>query len=415
MTRETKIGLIVGLAFIVVFAVILSHKGTQPRMAGGGDLGLLTDAGGSITVAPRTTGRPGPRPSEGVVPAAAKTGDSPGPAAGVDAAPVAGGGTRPTAVSPRGRADLPEMPGEGPSAATTEERTTSPLTLWLEGTERSSSESPAAGVVNRTAPTSPPASVAPVNPPEVKSLVAPKPAQPAPPPAEPGRPAPEIKPVIIQEYLAKNGDNLTKIAQQVYKRATPREIEAILSANKDRLTDPRKLRAGMKLAIPELPAEHFEAATFPPRAAGAERLAANAPTAPVAPTPGGLSNATTPNSSKDRRLAKAPEAAGAVTGREPSPERERRAEDGGSPDSTAEKKEGKEPAGPAEKASNHRWVVVREKDTYASLARRHLGSADRWKEIHDLNKAKYPDPAKLPTGAKIRLPASGASGGLSRL
>ncbi len=30
MTRETKIGLLVGLAFIVVFAVLLSHTGTVP-------------------------------------------------------------------------------------------------------------------------------------------------------------------------------------------------------------------------------------------------------------------------------------------------------------------------------------------------------------------------------------------------
>ena len=33
MTKETKIGLLVGLAFIILFAIILSEKGTPPTSA----------------------------------------------------------------------------------------------------------------------------------------------------------------------------------------------------------------------------------------------------------------------------------------------------------------------------------------------------------------------------------------------
>lgn len=54
-------------------------------------------------------------------------------------------------------------------------------------------------------------------------------------------------------------------------------------------------------------------------------------------------------------------------------------------------------------ASQYTFYVVREGDTLESVARRSLGSSDRWWEVADLNpQIKYP--LSLTVGDVIRLP-----------
>jgi LysM domain len=49
-------------------------------------------------------------------------------------------------------------------------------------------------------------------------------------------------------YVVKPGDSLTKISQEMYGHAS--QYMKIFEANKDKLPDPDKVRAGMELLIP---------------------------------------------------------------------------------------------------------------------------------------------------------------------
>lgn len=64
-------------------------------------------------------------------------------------------------------------------------------------------------------------------------------------------PAPESKPVAMQEYTVQKGDSLAKIARRVY--GEERMADMIFQANRDVLTDPAKIRVGQKLKIPAKP------------------------------------------------------------------------------------------------------------------------------------------------------------------
>lgn len=50
-------------------------------------------------------------------------------------------------------------------------------------------------------------------------------------------------------------------------------------------------------------------------------------------------------------------------------------------------------------------VVVREGDTLSSLARHHLGHADRWPELYHLNREQIEDPNQIDAGMELRMPA----------
>lgn len=50
------------------------------------------------------------------------------------------------------------------------------------------------------------------------------------------------------------------------------------------------------------------------------------------------------------------------------------------------------------------WYVLRRGDTLGKLARDHLGSAKRWREIFDLNRDRIDNPDQVPIGLTIRLP-----------
>jgi nucleoid-associated protein YgaU len=68
------------------------------------------------------------------------------------------------------------------------------------------------------------------------------------------------------------------------------------------------------------------------------------------------------------------------------------------------------PVAPAAKASTaqaFRWYQVRPNDRYASIAREVLGDGARWREIHELNKDKFPNPDQIREGVRIKVPKSG--------
>lgn len=48
--------------------------------------------------------------------------------------------------------------------------------------------------------------------------------------------------------------------------------------------------------------------------------------------------------------------------------------------------------------------VVKDGDTLSTIAKKELGSAKRWNEIYELNRARLSDPAKITVGMKLTLP-----------
>lgn len=62
---------------------------------------------------------------------------------------------------------------------------------------------------------------------------------------------------------------------------------------------------------------------------------------------------------------------------------------------------------PAEKQAAEigaRTYLVKDGDTLSTIAKKELGSAKRWNEIYDLNRARISDPARITVGMKLTLP-----------
>lgn len=90
--------------------------------------------------------------------------------------------------------------------------------------------------------------------------------EPGPPPSAPAEPAryeyeeeefEEVEPVVSEEvkaaprtYTVKEGDSLSKIAKDLYGKASKWTV--IYEANSDRIKDPNRVKAGIELVIPEL-------------------------------------------------------------------------------------------------------------------------------------------------------------------
>jgi len=58
----------------------------------------------------------------------------------------------------------------------------------------------------------------------------------------------------------------------------------------------------------------------------------------------------------------------------------------------------------AQEPRDFRWYQVERDDRYVSIAREKLGDAGRWREIFELNKDKFPNPDRIRHGVRIKLP-----------
>ncbi|MFQ5411512.1 MAG: LysM peptidoglycan-binding domain-containing protein, partial [Phycisphaerae bacterium] len=261
MTKETKIGLIVGLAFIILFAIILSEKGAQNTPKAPSAL-TLADAG---TEKAHATGDPEePLSDAGRLPIRSEP---------------AGGGIQGTALrSDRGKNERPvgrPIPGEDEPIMPLPESVVNRLNLQMEETEVALDD-PA----NPT-PVSPAASDAPMSVSDaVASALTASPHEAHPSRTENGatrsrasathnpggvapaestvfdRPSPAETMKIIARHRVMPGESLGKIAARYYGRATPSRINALFDANRDTLASIHTIRADTLLKIPPLdPAE----------------------------------------------------------------------------------------------------------------------------------------------------------------
>ena len=210
MTKETKIGLFVGLLFIIAFAVILSHKGAQPEEVMIGGSRYLPAAG------------PEGNAPQGLPPGSAALVDQPGGEQQVEdtlpylhrlgpSGPVDTGSSlldnRPDAIDRTMREVLEDLDRPGPAA---------PLT--------------GGG-----------------NPPRDVHSVGSQPER-------PDRASPQQP---LQEYKARPNDSLWKIAKRFYGPVVTRKVvDALFEANRNsgRLTHPNKVQEGATLVVPDIAA-----------------------------------------------------------------------------------------------------------------------------------------------------------------
>jgi len=326
MARETKVGLLAGLAFIICFAIILANRGRQEPIAP--PRSYLADGGASVpgTVqqgASRMNATPAGR--DATVSRVDRPASVAPPASGAELLLPKSPATRPlpTIRNPVDGGEIGVNP-TGERVLTSRIQDDQARRQDLE--RRLGNPAPDSGATGAPNP------------------------QAAPPSRNRSSPRPESSANSVP-YTVAPGDTLSKIALAQFGNKSRASINAIFEANRSILTSPDTLKAGLVLSLPVL-----EAA---PRPTKSELPKSESPTA-KAPTPA-------------------------------------RTEEGKSHPS---KKSAEKPA-PAP-----RWYQVKKNDRYVSIAREQLGDAARWRELHELNKDKFPDPKMIREGVRIKLPSA---------
>lgn len=385
MTKETKIGLLVGLAFIILFAIILSEKGTPQRSAA---LPTFTIADGAKPNSP-LAGSEQPLGGAGRLPVsqlAPIIQPKPQPIAANPPSPVLI--EEPVAQAPSKRDDAAELPHSvvdflnkmpikpepaEPVAETKIARDSSPPAIKIPPTAESRDK------VEPKAPdaSSHIASAARTN--EASDL----------PSASVDAPKPAEKPLVIKTvHTVQPGESLGKIAAKYYGRSTPARVDAIFKANRDRLKDTHQVKAQQKLDIPDL----------------GEANSAFEPVPALSMTDLSIIRKTPPKSPETIRI--------------PIPIRESTASAEPalkklSPSGVKRLDGALTTAVPAKKTSStdaaYHWYEVRPKDTLSKIAKTLLGSEKHSSELYMLNKDRMANKNSLKPGMKLRIPMKSAA------
>ena len=360
MAQETKVGLVVGLGFIVCFAMILANRGgadrIRPQMPYQLFSGPTAPSGTSSSLLPEQHAqslRNDPRRSDARPHAAAKPSAVEPTGTG---RPDPGTAGDPDRFSRRRPIPRPQDVAE-PESAVADRTTDSGVTLLAggpapetESPERAPATHHAEPVVERADKGAPlPAALAPYaeqfekKPPRDEAAATVAAAAPTPGEAE---------------HVVASGDTLTKIARRYYGSTGKDTVDALYAANRTVLNSPNAAPVGRTLRLPVIGGKA-------PRGKSAE--------------------------------------AGTKPGRDAGPE-------DAQPDRDAVAKTGKagrEPAPALAKNDRpaYRKYTVQKGDLLSTIAQKQLGSAQRWKEIVALNKNLCSNAHNLPCGAEIRIPA----------
>lgn len=433
MTKETKIGLLVGLAFIILFAIILSEKGAPQRDAKSPNFATLPNRpdGSAITaplqdggrvpvenhlnpiVQPTEVASSGVLTEEPIISASAMDEDSlpqlPESVMKIFADTSDASSATPVTRSTDAAVDAVAM-NTTPSAVPSHSVTPGPAASPPRGVFVPQGDTVATG----------PRVGGPVAPPETvvsdRGLIATR-TEPVAPPVDrsatmiPAAATNDTPTVIRTTHTVKDGDCVSKIAAEYYGRSTPDRIKLIETANRDVLKQKKGIRAGDKIKIPELAGyeDRFEPvagftqprnskpATPDPRSLDATIISDRTAVASAA---GGESDRVEPFEIKDGmpRVPKAvPEAGkpsnGAIALVPPPVDEHANA----SADRLVK-------VDSSPRLSKTRWYEVRSGDTLSGIARRELGNERQFKTIYKLNKDILTDKHTLKPGTKLRLP-----------
>jgi nucleoid-associated protein YgaU len=155
----------------------------------------------------------------------------------------------------------------------------------------------------------------------------------------------------VQYVEVAKGDSLSRIASRHYSAGGKDVIDAIFQANRDQLKTPNDIREGQRLILPRVNGVNMVQGEM----------------------------AAKPKEQKPPKAAK--------------PAETRRQAD----------------------ESKYRYYQVKKGEVLTTIAKEQLGTSSRWKEIAELNREIFPDPAKIQYGVRIRLPAESGSDGGGRL
>lgn len=364
MARETKVGVITGLAFIICFAIVLANRGTsrtEPTVAhhrARSVHGASTSDLHSPAAQPSWSADGGGRVSPTSNPAANPQGSSPSV------------WMQPSTSAAAGYVDTvrPAVNSNG-----------EPGSAWLVDTSHAPVLQAPDSRVTHTGQVNAPVSLPGFIPAQVPPGVMPvrgreNPTVPA------SLPSSGVRTEAVR-YVVAPGETLWSLAARAYGKKSGTLVQAIYDANRSVLSSPDSIKAGMELELPTVPGFGSPA--------GAARLArgrANEVASPVSPP------ASKPSLAAREVGRMRPNDAGtgprAAAGSKATPNARARASEGSS--------------GPVE----YRWYNVRKNDRLMGIAREQLGDAGRWEEIHALNKDKFPDPEKIREGVRIKLPVS---------
>ena len=218
MTKETKIGLLVGLAVIIAAGVLLSDQVTTAAAPPEAALAGTADEARQANLTP------GPQSVIPIFrPATAAAGDVP-PPAGPAADPLLPEPARPVPVMPVVPMPEPELAADTPDTPE----------LAPRGPGAAGAADPWAHLADATADRPPLMAVAPPEP------------RPADPPAP--RPAADAQPV--RPYVARPGDSLSKIARAQLGADTPENRAAVVALNPSLQKDPNRILAGATYDLP---------------------------------------------------------------------------------------------------------------------------------------------------------------------
>lgn len=411
MTKETKIGLLVGLAFIILFAIILSEKGAA---RGTKSPAALTAADAATKTIPTGEGPRQPLHDAGRLPVDARLPSN------APSAPLASEVLKPTG-RPSGSLSVDALASAGrlPSSVVEvlnqgiedhdEEAEARPLPVGAEPTvslddalgaalardtpvDRSGA-TPIGATDSASSPT--PGAISP----DASAAAPPTPGD------EPrgSRPAPSTPPqapgavVIKTVHEVKPGESLGKIAARYYGRSTPERVEAIYNANREVLKNPQKVRANDKLKIPALEGHESQFELAPQFAPAGLIEPSSKPRDGQTRIPRDISN----------KLEGGAPRTGAVR-----PSEMKTTEAAASPRAATPSESGAGGAKPADPSRTaFTWYEVQKTDSLAKISKRVLGSEGRYREIFRLNADIIQDVNRLKPGMKIRLPVKGEAAG----
>jgi len=438
MTRETKIGLLMGLGFIVVFAVLLLQTG--PERPHADEMTMLVNMQGESAARRPESGARLPEPVGVQQPSTIPS------TSGIESVPEAL-----TRASEPWHSGLPNPPildarpdyrdmGPGHSAMT-ENLTPEPRS----GPDAERLTPVQVELPNDVRPTH--------RPDEPESSPPPSPPTPprdvAPSPSDRTHPADELP----TPYVVQRRDSLSKIARKHYNNDSTSVLDFLVRYNSDKVKNKDWVIEGQTLLIPVLPVHlrvpeggsegegasasrepvHLEesASPAPPRSRpvlrplNAERVvppssvlvkvasegAGAGGASKVGPMALGSSSPIKEDGAalvQDRSEAAGQDGPKAASTTEKEPRgslRNEHASSGGNPKRDTGQKRPSAGTKAADKKSAEaadRWYTIRPKDTLSSIADRYLGGRHNWEDIVKLNKSIKP--TKLRAGERIRLP-----------
>ena len=396
MTKETKIGLLVGLAFIILFAIILSEKGaTRGTLAPSGLTVADAPAKGTrVADAEKPLADAGRLPVESSLTSDAGDGSAVinGPPVPVTAANVKPPMGQPIPDEDAMLAPLPtslvtrlNQPLDGEASPEAHLDSDDEATVSLEDavaaaleTEVSetrvadgasaagtSDETPGRRVANSSVSRTAEATGA------AGSLSASA-------GTEPQRPL-----VIRTVHMVQPGESLGKIAARYYGRATPARIEAIFNVNRDVLTSIHQVRATDELKIPVLK-------DSPPVVTVADRSLFEPASGFVA-----ADVVASQRGRRDRTMRIPVPVGDEATGNVKTSKRQ---------NVETPKRETQTPAKGATPSPQFQWYEVREKDTLSRIAKRELGDEKRFYDVYRMNRDIIENKDMIKPGLRIRLP-----------